>query len=137
MVGVWSPDGGMASGGSMVPERRGVWWEGARPRHADTCKNIAFQQFRLRAVTVHCIGGSNFFHFHAFYGKKLRQIIGFCPKLRGWRPRLGNPGSTTAVLCYFPTNMNFLIIDVSHKCSFPRKKITRCRTLGYFFFNFS
>ena len=40
--------------------------------------------------------GSNFFHFHAVFGKKFAKKTGFCPKLRGWCPRLGNPGSTTA-----------------------------------------
>ena len=40
---------------------------------------------------------SNFFHFHAVFGKNLAKIIGFCAKFRGWYPlsRFGNPGSTT------------------------------------------
>ena len=29
---------------------------------------------------------SDFFHFRVVVGKKSCQIIGFCPKLRGWRP---------------------------------------------------
>ena len=38
---------------------------------------------------------SNFFHFHAVFGKKSCQIIGFRPQLNCWRPlsRLGNSWS--------------------------------------------
>ena len=38
---------------------------------------------------------SNFFHFHAFFGKKSCKIIGFCHNLRGAAPRLENHGSAT------------------------------------------
>ena len=139
--GSWGvvPEGGMVSGGSMVPWGVGYVERCNPPRgeQTDTCKNIAFPRLRLRAVIVPLHWRIQFLSFSCSFRQKSCQIIGFCAKLRGWRPRLGNPGSTTAVLCYFPSSMNFLIIDVNHKCSFPRKKFTRCRTLVYIFFNFS
>ena len=55
-----------------------------------------------------------FVQFLSFSGRFRQisyQIIGFCPKFRGWRPRLGNPASATVtsnneILCYvcrYPT----------------------------------
>ena len=39
-----------------------------------------------------------FVSFSCSFRQKYCQIIGFCPKLRNWRsPRLGNPGSATAL----------------------------------------
>ena len=65
----------MTSGGALSRGEVGYGGKAHAPsgEHTDTCKNIAFQQLRLRAVTVHCIGGSNFFLFHAVFGRNLAK----------------------------------------------------------------
>ena len=78
----------------------------------------------------YCIGGSkgsardtslfrsNFFHFHAVFGKRKSQIIGFWPKFKDCRssPRLRIPGSATVLLKisrFFYNNVGkFVNIDV-------------------------
>ena len=55
-----------------------------------------------------CTPWSNFFPFHPVFSKILSNFR-FCPKLRGWRPRLGNSGSTND-RCTFQRLVNGAII---------------------------
>ena len=48
--------------------------------------------------------GPKSLHFHALFGEKIDQMIGWRPHLRAWRHPVGYPGPATGDLLGKPTN---------------------------------
>ena len=69
----------------------------------------------------------SFLSFLCSFRENTSQIVGFCPKLRGWRfPRLGNLGSATDLsLIYLPNELSHTAIYFHTDFFKRRPSITR------------
>ena len=71
----------------------------------------------------------NFLQFSCSFRQKCCKIIGFCPKIRGWRPlpSLGHPGPTTGLpiahLAPLLTDQFFSIVNITMK----QRKLSKYR----------